>query len=299
MTKIIKAILTKAARDLLNTLRAHIARVSKEPEPMAESGRSRKALIVLHQEHSTPGRVGRYLQSLGVELDIRRPPLGDPLPDHLDDHVGVIIFGGPMGVNDPEPWIRREIDWLDIPLKNDKPILGLCLGAQMLALQLGARVFTHDDSRGEVGYYGLNPTPAADRLCCARFPRYAYQWHFDGFDLPDGAHLLAGGAGDFPHQAFRYGRNAVALQFHPEVTYQMMCRWTTRGAERLSRPGARPREEHLGGWFQHDGAVSNWLKSFLAAWTGDNLPAHAVTAPAKPAPTSEPRMQAPFAAAAY
>jgi GMP synthase (glutamine-hydrolysing) len=170
---------------------------------MAERGRSRKALIVLHQEHSTPGRVGRQLQALGITLDIRRPALGDALPDHLDEHVGVAVFGGPMSANDSDEWIRREIDWLQIPLESDTPILGLCLGAQMLARHLGARVFTHDDRRGEVGYYGLKPTPAADGLCSALFPRHAYQWHFDGFDLPTGAQLLASGVGDFPHQAFR------------------------------------------------------------------------------------------------
>ena len=141
-----------------------------------------------------------------------------------------------------------------------------------MARRLGARVYTHDDKRGEVGYYPLRPTESADRLCAERFPRHAYQWHFDGFDLPPGAHLLAEGIGDFPHQAFVYGRNAVALQFHPEVTYQMMCRWTTRGHERLMRPGARPQQDHLHGWFQHDGAVSTWLKPFLAAWVEGRLP---------------------------
>ena len=241
---------------------------------MAERDGSPKALIVLHQEHSTPGRVGRQLQALGVELDVRRPALGDPLPETMGDHVGVVVFGGPMGVNDDVDWIRREIDWLATPLKERKPILGLCLGAQMLAKQLGARVYSYDDKRGEVGYYPLRPTLAADRLCGEKFPRQAYQWHFDGFDLPEGAQLLASGLGDFAHQAFRFARNAVGLQFHPEVTYQMMCRWTTRGAERLERPGARPRGEHLEGWFQHDGAVSRWLAAFLADWMMDSLPAH-------------------------
>jgi GMP synthase (glutamine-hydrolysing) len=239
---------------------------------MAERERRRKALIVLHQAHSTPGRVGRQLELLGVDLDIRRPALGDALPASMDDHDGVVVFGGPMSANDSDAWLRAEIEWLRVPLRQEKPILGLCLGGQMLARQLGARVFTHDDRRGEVGYYPLHPTEHADALCGARFPRFAYQWHFDGFDLPAGSRLLASGLGDFPHQAFRHGRNAVALQFHPEVTYQMMCRWTTRGHERLDRPGARPREEHLGGWFQHDGAVANWLTMFLDAWIRDALP---------------------------
>ena len=176
-----------------------------------------------------------------------------------------------MSVNDADEWIRREIDWLEVPLREKRPILGLCLGAQMLARKLGARVFTHGDSRGEAGYYPIRPTKSADRLCAARFPRFVYQWHFDGFDLPEGAELLASGGPEFPNQAFSYGSNAIGLQFHPEVTYQMMCRWTTRGAERLGRPGARAPHEHLRGWFQHDGDVSAWLDTFLAAWLDDAL----------------------------
>ena len=240
---------------------------------MAERHQRRSVLILLHQAHSTPGRVGRQLQALGFDLDIRRASLGEPLPPCLDQHAGVVVFGGPMSANDSDEWIKREIDWLSVPLAEGKPYLGLCLGAQLLARQLGARVFSHPDRRGEAGYYPLMPTPEADRLCGARFPRFVYQWHFDGFDLPAGAELLADGVGDFPHQAYRYGRNAVALQFHPEVTYQMMCRWTTRGAHRLTQPGVRPPREHLDGWFQHDGAVSTWLARFLEAWTSDALPA--------------------------
>jgi GMP synthase (glutamine-hydrolysing) len=256
----------------------------KGASEMAEFGRRRKALIVLHQAHSTPGRVGRQLEALGVDLDVRRPALGDTLPASLDEHDGVVVFGGPMSANDEDEWLRREIDWLAVPLAGAKPFLGLCLGAQMLARKLGAKVYSHEDRRGEVGYYPLDPTDEADLLCHARFPRHAYQWHFDGFELPRGARLLASGVGDFPIQAFRHGRGAIGLQFHPEVTYQMMCRWTTRGHERLSRPGARPREEHLGGWFQHDGAVSIWLQAFLAAWIADALPE-----------CSEPRMSSSVA----
>src|SRR5215203_1069873 len=102
-----------------------------------------KVLIVLHQEHSTPGRVGHALLSKGYQLDIRRPPLGDPLPDTLRDHAGAVIFGGPMSANDEHEYIKREIEWTRVPLKEGKPYLGICLGAQMLARQLGARVDFH------------------------------------------------------------------------------------------------------------------------------------------------------------
>jgi len=86
-------------------------------------------LIVLHQETSTPGRVGHSLRLRGYRLDVRRPPLGDPLPASMAEHAGAIIFGGPMSANDTTDFIRREIDWLSAPLKENKPFLGICLGA--------------------------------------------------------------------------------------------------------------------------------------------------------------------------
>ena len=182
---------------------------------MQRSQAPRKVLLILHQAHSTPGRVGRWLRQAGYELDIRRPPIGDPLPETLRGHAGVVVFGGPMSANDGEEWLRKEIDWLQTPLAEQKPFLGLCLGAQMLAKCLGARVFNHEDRRGEAGYYPLHPTPNADDLCEARFPRHGYHWHFDGFDLPRGAALLAQGCGNFPNQAFRYGRGADRAAVSP------------------------------------------------------------------------------------
>ena len=97
-------------------------------------------LIVLHQEHSTPGRVGNALEIRGFTLDIRRPRFDEPLPETLENHAGAVIFGGPQSANDKEDFIRCEIDWLGVPLKEKKPFLGICLGAQMLARQLGAKV---------------------------------------------------------------------------------------------------------------------------------------------------------------
>jgi GMP synthase (glutamine-hydrolysing) len=110
-------------------------------------------LIVLHQETSTPGRVGNALRALGYRLDIRRPRFGDPLPETLDQHAGAVIFGGPMSANDSDDYVRREIDWIEVPLREQRPFLGICLGAQMLAKQLGAQVAPHHEGRVEVGYY--------------------------------------------------------------------------------------------------------------------------------------------------
>ena len=231
----------------------------------------RKILIVLHQEHSTPGRVGHLLLRAGLALDIRRPCLGDPLPDTLSGHAGAIIFGGPMGANDTHDFVRAEIDWIKVPLKEEKPFLGICLGAQMLVRQLGGRVYTHADGHAEIGYYPIVPNAAADALCAEKFPRTVYHWHRDGFDLPAGAAELASGVetGDFPVQALRVGANAYGIQFHPEVTYAMMCRWTTRAAERMGAPGARAREQHLEGWHIHDAPVARWIEAFLPVWAGE------------------------------
>ena len=228
-------------------------------------GRTRRILIILHQELSTPGRIGRLLREQGYSLDIRRPRFGDPLPGKMDAHDGAIIFGGPMSANDNEDYLRREIDWIGVPLACGKPYLGICLGAQMLARHLGHRVAPHPEGRVEVGYYPIRATATGRKVWPVSFPQKVYQWHREGFDLPRDAVLLAQGD-DFEAQAFRYGSGAFGLQFHPEVTYQMMCRWTTSGAERMQMPGAMPRDRHFMDWYLHDGAVARWLNTFLRQW---------------------------------
>lgn len=223
----------------------------------------RPVLIVLHQQCSSPGRVGNVLRAMGYPLDIRRPRFGDALPRTLDGHAGAVVFGGPMSANNSDAYIRREIDWMAVPLNERRPLLGICLGAQMLARHLGARVAPHPQGRVEVGYYAIRPTDAG-RAMCADWPAQVYHWHGEGFGLPRGCELLAEGY-DFPVQAFRCA-SSYAFQFHPDVTYAMMWRWTTRGCERLAAPGARRREDHFTDRAIHDGAEQAWLKRFLAQW---------------------------------
>jgi GMP synthase (glutamine-hydrolysing) len=220
-------------------------------------------LIVLHQETSTPGRIGNALRALGYGLDIRRPRFGDPLPETLDDHAGAVIFGGPMSANDPDEFVRREIDWIAVPLREQRPFLGICLGAQMLAKQLGAKVAPHPQGRAQMGYYPIRPT-AAGHAVCPGWPDQVYHWHCEGFELPAGAELLAEGS-DFPVQAIQAG-HAFGFQFHPDVTYAMMHRWTTRGCERLGSPGACERQRHFSDRAVHDVAERAWLNRFLIDW---------------------------------
>ena len=226
----------------------------------------RPILIILHQETSTPGRVGQRLVERGFDLDIRRPPLGDVLPETMDDHAGAVMFGGPMSANDPEEFVKRETDWLGVPLKEDRPLLGICLGAQKLVKHLGGAVDFHPDGLVEVGYYPLHPTDKG-RAFMEHWPDHIYQWHREGFDLPAGATLLAKGD-TYPNQMFAYGKNTYALQFHTELTLAMMMKWTVKGAHRMELPGAQNRREHIEGRLVHDAKISAWLDAFLDQWIG-------------------------------
>ena len=248
----------RSNRNIGQTLVPFAAR--KADAPSHDAGRL-PVLIVLHQESSTPGRIGNVLRALGYRLDVRRPRFGDALPETLDGHAGAVIFGGPMSANDTDNYVRAEIDWIEIPLREQRPFLGICLGAQMLARQLGAPVAPHPDGLTQIGYYPIRPT-AAGRLLCANWPACVYHWHCEGFALPRGAELLAEGD-DFPIQAFRSG-DAFGLQFHPDVTCAMMHGWTTRGE--MDLPGAQPRHLHFQGRAVHDAAERAWLAEFIDNW---------------------------------
>jgi GMP synthase (glutamine-hydrolysing) len=239
----------------------------------------RPVLVVLHQESSTPGRIANVLRTLGSPLDIRRPRFGDVLPQTLDEHAGAVIFGGPMSANDSDDYIRREIDWIGVPLREGRPFLGICLGAQMLAKQLGATVAPHPQGLTQIGYYPIRPTTAGLALC-PDWPAEVYHWHREGFELPRGATLLAEGD-DFPMQSFQWD-NAFGLQFHPDVTFRMMCCWTTHGNTDL--PGAQPREKHFEGRAIHDVVERAWLEAFMSGWL--NQPSLAWRAAARQAAPS-------------
>lgn len=219
-------------------------------------------LIVLHQETSSPGRVGQMLVEMGYPLDIRRPVLGDPLPPTLAHHAGAVIFGGPMSANDPEPYVKAETDWIAVPLKENKPFLGICLGAQMMVRHLGGTVGPEKDGLTEIGWYPLRATEHG-RLLMPQWPRMVYHFHREGFSLPHGAQRLA--EGDiYPNQAIRYGDNAWGVQFHAELTRAMMQRWVVRGEHRFIMPNAQKGSEHLEGRMIFDAPLRHWLSNFLS-----------------------------------
>lgn len=221
-------------------------------------------VIVVHQATSNPGLVGEKLRSRGYKLDLRCPALGDPLPLTMDDHAAAVVFGGPMSANDDSvlPFIRAELDWIDMVLASAKPYLGICLGAQLLARVLGGQVRPHPREQREIGYFALHPTAAG--LAYIPAPMSVYHWHREGFTLPSQAVQLASGE-MFPNQAFRYG-TAFGLQFHPEITHGLIDEWTMRGADQLSLAGAQPRDQHFHGHSQFGAVVDRWLEDFLETW---------------------------------
>ena len=152
-----------------------------------------------------------------------------------------------------------------MPLKEKKPYLGICLGAQMLAKQLGARVYKHPDGHAEVGYYPIRPTAAGRERLHATGPITSINGTAKASICRTRRCMLAEGD-SFPVQAFSYGGTAYALQFHMDVTHATMCRWTTRGHERMTLPNAKPREAHFEGRLMHDPACRAWLDEFIDHW---------------------------------
>lgn len=251
----------------------------------------KKILVITHQATSESGLVGQLLQAEGCTLAPCCPAIGAILPEHLDFYDGVVVFGGPMSANDDNelPFIRAELEWLPLVLEAKKPFLGICLGAQMLARVLGATVTPHPEGWREIGYVSICPTLneavltgtqtsaqtgatrdiknrsiQTDQNPLANLSR-VYHWHKEGFELPQGAVLLA--TGDrFANQAFRYGDNAYGLQFHPEITQPMIERWTNDAADQLTLPGAQSRQEQLQNHDRYGSAVANWLDQFLRQW---------------------------------
>ena len=223
-------------------------------------------LLVVQSRSSHGGRVAGQLMEMGHPLDVRCPQLGHPLPPDLDGHAGAVIFGGPMSANDEHlPGIRAQLDWLPrTALRADKPVLGICLGAQLIARTLGAKVAPHPEGVVEIGYTEVRATPEGAGL----FPpamRF-YQWHAEGFALPAGARLLA--TGDvFPNQACAYDGRVYAVQPHPEVRRETVAHWTMVAAADLAKSGAQSAAEQLAAAERHDPEMDAWTRGFLAAVT--------------------------------
>ena len=186
------------------------------------------AVVIRHVPFEDLGTLGEVLAEQG--WDVRYLEAGlDGLDQRLaQDADLLVILGGPIGVyeEDAYPFIATELAILEQRLRADRPTLGICLGSQLMARALGARVYPGGNGK-EIGWAPIRLTEAGSASPLALLgPQHTHvlHWHGDTFELPEGAQLLAGSE-RYPHQAFSYGARSLALQFHPEVTRSGMERW--------------------------------------------------------------------------
>jgi GMP synthase (glutamine-hydrolysing) len=205
--------------------------------------RRRPVLLIQHAPHEHPAILRRALESLGIQTLWIHPYRGDAYPS-VTDIRGVISLGGPMGANDDadHPWIPREVDLLRQSILNELPTLGICLGGQMMARAMGARVTRNRVA--EVGWFpiSIKPEGRKDRLLgSAGGKPVVYHWHQDTFEIPpEAVHLAESAACE--RQAYRIGEHAWGVQFHPEADHQLVHEWLAH--EDTQREIHEARERH-------------------------------------------------------
>lgn len=178
-------------------------------------------LAIQHVPWETPHRILDACDSLAVHTV--KPLAGQALPSH-DAVAGAVVMGGPMSVDDTErhPALAAEREWLAEAVRREMPVLGICLGAQLLARALGAQVRAGEGP--ELGFAPVEILDPDDPLLGALAPgTTVLHWHCDVFDLPEGAQPLARSA-QTEHQAFRHG-NAWGVLFHPEADFALLEAW--------------------------------------------------------------------------
>ncbi len=203
----------------------------------------RRVLVFQHVAHEILGTLNPLLKSASLRIryvNFGRDPGATP---SLDGYEGLVVLGGPMNVDqvDRFPHLRTEIEVVQDALDRDIPVLGICLGAQLIARALGAPV--GPAVQKEIGWYDVSvsaPGRSDPLLSTFGATERIFQWHGDTFDIPHGAEHLA--SSDLcPNQAFRYGDKVYGLQFHLEVDAPLIDRWLsipTHQAEIESLEGA-------------------------------------------------------------
>ena len=230
------------------------ARPSRPSRSCTSRTHDRSWVAIQHVPYEGPGLIAAEVERRGIELSVCHPYRGDPLP-RLEELDGLVVMGGPMGVGDTatHPHLAGEIELLTAAVAKGRPVLGVCLGAQLLAAALGARVYRGELPEIGSGSVSLTVEGRADPVLSAagvdELP--VVHWHQDTFELPSGAVRLAGSE-LYPNQAFRAGAyagsrmdadtgaladtgtdtraraHAYGLQFHVEVDRALAEDWRTR-----------------------------------------------------------------------
>lgn len=205
-------------------------------------------VVFQHVDWEGPGLISSLARSRGISLEIFHLGLR-PTITTLDNVDGLVVMGGPMGAYETAkyPFLARECDQISMMVHAGRPVLGICLGAQLIAKVLGSRVFPGPESEIGFGSVRLAPGARGDPVfagCGTSLP--VFHWHGDTFDLPAGATLLASSS-MYAHQAFRFGQYVYALQFHLEVDLETWSGWQAHLPSAVSASaGLRERVEDTG-----------------------------------------------------
>ena len=220
-------------------------------------------LFVYHHPSTCPGVIGELAQLHCSGYEVLFAPNGHfPI---LPKDRPVVIFGGAMSSNDRDPWLHAERDWIAQLLAHNTPVLGICLGAQLIAKVMGQSVERCEQGSIECGYHPIDHHENTGNA--SPLPSHVYHWHREGIvwdQRQSSARVLAtspwrGGA----TQAF-IAQSAVGVQFHPEVTAKRIALWHARDPHDLLLPGARPAATHLQDHARHSPSVRQWVEGVLS-----------------------------------
>jgi GMP synthase-like glutamine amidotransferase len=211
-------------------------------------------LIVTHVDHEGPGYFAQVLERNAIPYRVVSIGRGDALPEHPNDYSGLVFMGGPMSVNDPLPWIQQELRLIRNAVDAAIPVLGHCLGGQLISKALGG-IVTRNRVR-EIGWFDVEQTsPRTAPEWFADLPASfsVFHWHGETFSLPNGATSLLRNQ-NCEQQAFVVG-NTLALQCHIEMTEAMVQQWVASAPEEFTHPS---------GAVQNSAEITHDLKARVA-----------------------------------
>lgn len=220
------------------------------------------ALILQHLSSDGPAYLAAWLQQRGLPFEVRNSQAGEPFPAHLHEHAALAILGGEMSANDPLPSLRQaELLILDA-MARGRPVIGHCLGGQLMARALGAAV--GPSMAPEVGWHALAVTDSVEaRAWLGDAPAATvFQWHEEAFELPAGAVALARSPA-CRHQAFAIGPH-LAMQFHVEVDEEKLTRWSLLDSDAYHEQQRRHDTVHGGARLRNDTAAHLHAQQALA-----------------------------------
>lgn len=184
-------------------------------------------LILQNMRSDGPGYLATWLRSKGIAFEVRDAASGQVFPERIDGWRALAVLGGAMSANDDLPFLRQAEALILQAFEADRPVVGHCLGGQLMARALGARI--GPSPQPEIGWQPM--AVADDPLARGWFGDAAahtvMHWHYERFDLPPGATLLASSPA-CPHQAFAWGRH-LAMQFHIEIDDAKLALWLDEG----------------------------------------------------------------------